>query len=127
MAKSVTGIRVAIAALLFAPLLAYSAGLGRLTVNSALGQPLSAEIEIVSLQSGEEDSLSARLAPMEAYRQAGIELNSALVSLQFTIDKRSGRPVIRLSTAQPINEPFLDVLIELQWASGAWFANTHSC
>ena len=118
MAKLVTGIRVVVATLLFAPLLAYSAGLGRLTVNSALGQPLNAEIEIVSLQSGEEDSLFARLAPPEAFRQAGIELSSALVSLKFAIDKKGAKPVIRLTTSQPINEPFLDVLIELQWASG---------
>jgi len=117
-AKSVTGIRVAIVALLFAPLLAYSAGLGRLTVNSAIGQPLNAEIEIVSLQPGDEDSLTARLATMDAFRQAGIELSSALVGLQFAIDKRGGRPVIRLTTAQPVNEPFLEVLVELQWATG---------
>lgn len=118
MAKSVTGIRVAIVALLFAPLVAYSAGLGRFTVNSALGQPLNAEIEIVSLQAGDEDSVTARLASMDAFRQAGIELSSALVGLQFAIDKRGGRPVIRLTTAQPVNEPFLEVLVELQWATG---------
>src|SRR6185436_18367279 len=81
-------------------------------------QPLNAEVEIVSLQSGEEDSLTARLATPEAFKQAGIELSSALIGVQLSIDKRGGRPVIRLSTVQPVNEPFLDVLIELQWATG---------
>ena len=99
-------------------MMAYSAGLGKLTVNSALGQPLNAEIEITTLQTGEEDSVTARLASMEAFRQAGIELSSALIGLQFAIDKRGSRPVIRLTTAQPVNEPFLDILIELQWATG---------
>jgi pilus assembly protein FimV len=117
-AKSVTGIRVAVAALLLAPLLAYSAGLGRLTVKSALGQPLNAEIEIVAVQSGEEDSVTARLASPEAFRQAGIDLSSALLGVQFAIDKRGSAPVIRLTTVQPVNEPFLDVLVELQWATG---------
>jgi pilus assembly protein FimV len=116
--KTVTGIRIALAALLCAPLVAYSAGLGRLSVNSAIGQPLNAEIEIVSLQSGEEDTLTARLASPEAFRQAGIELSSALIGMQLSIDKRGGRPVIRLTTSQPVNEPFLDVLVELQWATG---------
>ncbi|HUN68708.1 MAG TPA: FimV/HubP family polar landmark protein [Burkholderiales bacterium] len=101
-----------------APLLAYSAGLGRLTVISALGQPLNAEIEIVSLQSGEEDSVTARLASLDAFRQAGIDLSPALIGMQFAVDKRGPHPVIRLTTSQPINEPFLDVLIELQWATG---------
>src|SRR5882672_8105322 len=104
-----SGIRIALAALLCAPLLAYPAGLGTFTVNSALGQPLNAEVEIVSLQAGEEDSLSARLATPDAFRQAGIELSSALIGLQFAIDKRGNRPVIRLTTTQPINEPFLDI------------------
>ena len=79
MGKTVTGIRIALAALLCAPLLAYSAGLGRLTVSSALGQPLRAEIEIVSLQPGEEDALTARLASLDAFRQAGIDLSPALI------------------------------------------------
>ena len=118
MAKSVTGIRVVIAALLLAPLVAYSAGLGQLQVNSALGQPLRAEIEIVSLQPGEDDSLQARLASVDAFRQAGIEMSPALVGMQFTITKRDGRSVIRMSTSQPVNEPFLDVLIELSWSTG---------
>ncbi|MFY9316312.1 MAG: fimbrial protein FimV, partial [Burkholderiales bacterium] len=118
MANSVTGIRHAIVALLCAPLMVHAAGLGRLQVDSALGQPLRAEIEIVSLQPGEEDSLQARLATREAFRQAGIEMSPALVGMQFAIERRGGRPVIRLRTTHPVNEPFLDVLVELSWATG---------
>ena len=62
---------------------AQAAGLGRLTVLSPLGQPLHGEIEIVSLQPGEADGLSARLAPEEAFRQAGIEPSPALIGLRF--------------------------------------------
>ncbi|MBM3345160.1 MAG: hypothetical protein FJY55_01460, partial [Betaproteobacteria bacterium] len=47
-------------------LVSHSAGLGKLTVLSSLGQPLRAEIEIVSLQAGEGESLTARLASPEA-------------------------------------------------------------
>jgi len=116
--ESVTGLRLAAAALLLAPLLAYAAGLGRLTVLSALGQPLNAEIEIVSLQSGEEDTLGARLAAPEAFRQAGIEMSAALLGVQFAIERRAGRPIVRLRTFQPVNEPFLEILVELQWTTG---------
>ncbi|MGH8704600.1 MAG: type IV pilus assembly protein FimV, partial [Burkholderiales bacterium] len=118
MSNSVSAIRLAAAALLCVPLLAHAAGLGRLTVHSALGQPLNAEIEIVSLQAGEGDSLTARLASPEAFRQAGMEMSSALVSVQFSIERRAGGHVIRMRTAQPVNEPFLDLLVELQWTSG---------
>src|SRR5262245_44029887 len=97
-AKRVTGIRLAVATLLLLPLLASAAGLGRLTVTSSLGQPLRAEIEIVSVQPGEADSLAVKLAPPEAFSQAGIELSSALVGIQFSVDLKGSRPVVRVST-----------------------------
>ncbi|MDW8468326.1 MAG: FimV/HubP family polar landmark protein [Burkholderiales bacterium] len=100
------------------PLIAHAAGLGRLTVLSSLGQPLEAEIEIVSLQPGEEEGLSARLASPEAFRQAGIEPSPVLFGAQFSIERRGGRPIVRMRTTQPVNEPFLDVLVELQWNTG---------
>jgi pilus assembly protein FimV len=93
--------------------------LGKLSVLSALGHPLKAEIEIVSLQRGEGDSLAARLAPGEAFRQANIELNQALLSVKFAVERRAGgQYVMTLTSGQPINEPFLDLLVELSWANG---------
>ena len=71
-------LRLVAAAALAVPVLAHAAGLGRLTVQSSLGQPLRAEIEIVSIQAGEESSLEARLASGNAYAQAGIDLSPAL-------------------------------------------------
>jgi pilus assembly protein FimV len=100
------------------PLLAEAAGLGRLTVMSALGQPLRAEIEIVSVQPGEEEGLTARLASPDAFRQAGIEFNPALLSMRFEVQRREGRTVVRVSSSDPLNEPFLDLLVELQWNTG---------
>ncbi len=122
MGKSVSARRLAAALLLLVPLLTplqgFGAGLGKLTVLSALGQPLSAEIEIVSLQAGEEDSLSARFAPSEAYRQAGLDFNSVLLGVRFAIEKRDGRPIVKLASNAPISEPFLNVLVELSWNAG---------
>jgi pilus assembly protein FimV len=103
---------------LAAPFAAQAAGLGRLTVLSPLGSPLNAEIEIVSLQSGEEDGLSARLASADAYRQAGIEPSSALRTVRFAIVKRDGRPVLRVTSTAPVNEPFMDLLVDLEWNGG---------
>jgi len=107
-------LRLVSAAALALPVLAHAAGLGRLTVQSSLGQPLRAEIEIVSVQAGEESSLEARLASGNAFAQAGIEFNPVLNGVQFALDKRDGKPTVRVSTRQPVNEPFLDILIELQ-------------
>jgi len=116
--KPVALLRLVLAAVLSLPLLAQAAGLGRLSVQSFLGQPLRAEIEVVSVQAGEESSLEARLASGNAFAQAGIEFNPALTGIQFTLDKRDGRPIILVSTRQPVNEPFVDLLVELRWATG---------
>jgi len=111
-------LRLVSAAALALPVLAHAAGLGRLTVHSYLGQPLRAEIEVVSLQAGEESSLEAQLASGNAFAQAGIEFNVALNTMRFAVDKRGGKPIILMTTRQPVNEPFLDVLVELRWSTG---------
>src|SRR5262245_20412600 len=106
------------AALLSAlPLVAQAAGLGKLTLLSALGQPLNAEIEIVSLQPGEED-LSARMASSQAFAQAGIEPSAILSDVRFTIERRGSALYLRMRSTQPIHEPYLELLVELTWPTG---------
>ena len=105
-------------ALACAVLQAQAAGLGKLTVLSALGQPLQAEIELSSVASGEAGALVARLASADAYRGANIEFNPTLSSLRFAVEQRAGRQVIRISSSQAVNEPFVDLLLELSWDGG---------
>ena len=118
MARSTTIAIVASVLWLFAACGAHAAGLGRLSVLSALGQPLLAEVEIVALAPGEEDGLTARLAPAEAFNAAGIEISPALLGMKVDIARKNGRAVLRLTTKQAVNDPFLDLLVELQWPTG---------
>lgn len=98
---------------------ANAAGLGRLSVNSSLGQPLSAEIELMSLQPGEFESIAARVASPEAYTDARVEYSPLLRQLRFSVERRAdGKPVLKVTSLAPINEPFLDVLVEMSWPSG---------
>src|SRR5437016_5962448 len=90
-----------------------AAGFGKLTVLSSLGQPLRAEIELTSVSKDEEGQLVAKLASVETYQQANIDFNPALMSLQFAIDQRGARKFVRVTSTQPMNEPFVDVLVEL--------------
>jgi pilus assembly protein FimV len=115
--RSVSSLVALIACLTLATA-ADAAGLGRLAVLSALGQPLAAEVEVVSVQPGEEEGLTARLATSESFQQAGIEINPVLNGARITIEHRDQRPYLRITTRDPVNEPFLDLLIELQWPSG---------
>ncbi|ABR89347.1 FimV type IV pilus assembly protein [Janthinobacterium sp. Marseille] len=92
---------------------AYAAGLGKLTVMSSLGQPLRAEIELTSVAPDELASLAPKLASAEAFRQANIDFNPSLFSLRFAVEQRGGQPIVRITSTQPINEPFVDMLLEL--------------
>lgn len=97
---------------------AEAAGLGRLTVQSALGQPLRAEVEVTAVAPDEADSLTARLASPDAFRQAGLQYKEALSGVKMAVEKRDGRYVVKLSSNRPINEPFVDLMLELSWGSG---------
>lgn len=109
----------AVAAALFAsPLAANAAGMGKINVLSALGEPLRAELDITATRE-ETISLSARVAPPEAFRQANLEYASVLASLRFTLEKRpDGKPYFKITSERPVSDPFIDMLVELSWSSG---------
>ena len=109
----------ALAALSAAPLDAQALGVGRLNVQSALGEGMRAEIDITSLSADEAASLVVRVAPPEAYRSAGVDYNAVLASTQASVVRRAdGRAVLRLSSDRAVQEPFVEVILELSWASG---------
>jgi len=106
-------------AMLLASQGADAAGLGKLSVKSALGQPLRAEIELLSVQPEEASLIQARLASAEAFQQARIERTEAHSSIQVSVQTRtSGVPYLRITSSRPVQDPFLELLIELNWNSG---------
>lgn len=101
------------------PWAGFAAGLGKLTINSALGQPLQAEIDLVAVNNEEISSLAAQLGSHEAFQQAGIDYKPFFTAFNISIEPRSnGDPFIKITSPNAINEPFLNMLIELSWASG---------
>lgn len=97
---------------------AQGAGLGTLSVFSGIGQQLNAEVAL-NATPAELGSMSAKLASPEAFKEAGIEYLPFLSELQVKIDQSAaGQPVLKLTTARPVTEPFLHFLVELSWGSG---------
>jgi pilus assembly protein FimV len=106
------------AALCLPSVSAWAAGLGKIMVLSPMGQPLRAELDLTASRE-ELASLTARVASADAFKQIGIEYVPAVAGLKFALDKRAdGQPFLRVSTDRPVNEPFLDFLVELTWSSG---------
>jgi pilus assembly protein FimV len=113
------GKALAVALLLLTPWMAHAAGLGRLTVQSSLGQPLSAEIDLVAVRGDEASTLTVRLASPDAYQQANLQYNAGVTGLKLSIERRpNGQSYIKVTGSRPLNEPFVDLLIELSWSGG---------
>ena len=110
---------VAAAALVLAAPAAWSLGLGRLQVQSALGETLRAEIDVTSLTPEEASNLRVRVAPPDAYRAAGVDYNPVLPGTQAELLRRAdGRPYLKLSSDRGVQEPFVDVILEINWPTG---------
>ena len=108
------------AALLLAAGNAWALGLGQIQVKSKRHQPLLAEIPIVSTTPGELAALQARLASPETFRRVGLAPPGGIASdLQFSLGSDAkGRPVIRVTTLHPVEQPVLSFLIEVDWGAG---------
>jgi pilus assembly protein FimV len=110
---------LAFVALLAVPLAAPAAGLGRLAVMSRTGEPLNTEIEIVSIQGKEGESLAARVAPPEVYRSAHIAPIPPVEALRAVVERKAdGRAVVKVTSTEALDKPLVNLLVELSWAGG---------
>ena len=99
---------------------AFALGLGQIQGRSQYGEPLLAEIPIVSSDPAELRQLQARLASPETFARIALQPPQGLVQdLQFNVAlDASGRPVIRVTSTAPVEEPLLTFLIEADWGQG---------
>jgi len=107
------------AVLIVFPFAAYPLGLGTLEVKSALNEPLYAEIDFTSITEDELKGLNVSLAPRADFDAVGAERLPFLSQIKFTVAQRAdGRYYVQLRTDGPIAEPFLHVLLQLEWVGG---------
>src|SRR5690606_8895785 len=99
---------------------AFALGLGQIQVRSQYGEPLLAEIPIVSSDPAELRQLQARLASPETFARIGLQPPEGLVrNLQFNVALDvSGRPVIRVTSTEPVDQPLPPLLSEPGGAQG---------
>ncbi|MCC6529737.1 MAG: peptigoglycan-binding protein LysM, partial [Pseudomonadales bacterium] len=94
-------------------------GLGEIELQSALNQPLSANIRLLQADGLASDEILITLATPAEFERAGIDRPALLSELRFVIaTDAEGRRVIRVSSREPMREPYLDFLLEVQWPQG---------
>jgi pilus assembly protein FimV len=101
------------------PSLSHALGLGEIHLNSALNEPMNAEIDLVAATADELTALRATLANRESFTRYGIDRPPFLATLTFKVGKsKDGRDVLLVHSTDAIPEPFVTFLVEVNWARG---------
>ena len=97
----------------------WALGLGEIHLNSALNEPLNADIDLIAASPDELAALRATLAPREAFTRYGIDRPQFLSTITFKVGKtKDGRDVLQARSSEAIPEPFVTFLVEVNWARG---------
>lgn len=116
LAATVAGLFLAIFAL---PGVSFALGIGTINVKSALNQPLDAEIDLLGITPEDLEGLVVASASQGVYERMGMELTPLIQRLLFQVAERPGsRFVIQVSSPEPVRDPFLSFLIEVNWRNG---------
>jgi len=109
----------ALALLLMLPSAAFALGLGDIRLLSPLNAPLDAEIEVVDATPEDLQTLQAQIASRDTFARHGLEWPVFLSSVQVKTNRTGdGHTLIKLKSTDAITEPFVTLLIEVNWARG---------
>jgi pilus assembly protein FimV len=101
------------------PISASALGLGDIKAKSSLNQQFNADIELLSVSTEEISDIKVILASEEVFAKAGLNRPYFLSQLKFTpVRLASGKGIVRVTTSEPVREPFLNFLIEVNWPKG---------
>lgn len=114
-----TAVTLALFILVVCPSLARGLGLGDITLHSRLNEPLDASISLVQLDGVGADRIVVDLASRDNFERSGIAYPSFLDDISFSVDVHDRNTgVLKLSTERPIQEPYLDLIIDVRWPGG---------
>src|SRR5438876_12329650 len=106
-----------LASVMALPMSALALGLGRLSLDSGLGQPLSSRIELTAAQKDELDSLAAKIADLSVYSDNNVAYPGVMARARVSIEQSPNNPpYLKVTTSQAVNEPYLVLIVEVNWA-----------
>lgn len=89
-------------------------GIGNIDVQSKLGHPLLAYLKILHADDLSEGQLHIKNTDISVYKNQGIEYKASYNNLRFSVDSN----LIKISTSQPIKEPYMNFILEITWPNG---------
>ena len=96
----------------------WALGLGDLTLNSYLNEPISAQIELLDAGAIDESDVRISLAPDAEFDRFGIASSVYLTQIRFEIETTERGKFVALSAVEPLREPYLELVVEARWPTG---------
>lgn len=96
----------------------WTLGLGDLTLNSYLNEPLSAQVQLLEAEALDENDVHVGLASESEFARLGVNRDFYLTKIVFEIQAGEDGKTVLMSTDTPLREPYLDFIIEARWPDG---------
>src|SRR6056297_4205960 len=109
---------IALTLALIVPVGAYALGLGEARVESFLNQPLDVRMRLLDVSEDELDSLTVMSASPEDFERLGLMSNSLALGIRIEVDRSESPPIVRVTSARPVSDPVVQLLVDARWASG---------
>jgi len=93
-------------------------GLGDITLESALNQPLRANIPVVQLGGVRAEQISVQLASDSDFARFSIDREAFLDNIRFDVRPAGAEAVVQISSRDVVREPYLSFVLETRWPSG---------
>ena len=93
---------------------ALALGLGDVDVRSRLNERFAASIPLDSASPEDLESLTVTIASAEEFARRGLDRNDLINALRFELSGNA----IKVASAQPVRDPFLNFIIEARWNGG---------
>lgn len=117
MARRIAAVVFSLGCIQASPVMAL--GLGEMTLDSYLNEPLRAEVDLLNTGGLHEDQIKIRLATTDDFKRMGVDRAYFLTSISFVVEiDDSGRARIVITSEDPVLEPYLDFVVEARWPSG---------
>ncbi len=101
------------------PITVFALGLGTIKLESALNEPFAAEVSLDSVGNAKLDEIYVSLASADSFDRNGLDKPAFLSDFRFSVEENSaGQPVVRITSASAVAEPFVTILLDVRWASG---------
>lgn len=109
---------IALTVALVLPAGAWALGLGEARVESFLNQPLDVRMRLLDVSDDALDSLTVTPASPEDFERLGLMSSSLALGIQIEVDRSVSPPIVRVTSARPVSDPVVQLLVDARWASG---------